>query len=253
MKEPWKPINRVLLVLQFWEGDKARAGQVARLLSDIEPRHTEQADLLFASRFDCEADPHAVLYAARKFNVATFKGRRRGVGWPNGCNDLWFDVMTHLYELQSCDKLPHYKAVLTFEPDCVPLALDWLPRLSAAWDEAAKAGCHALGAELPHPARHINGNALFSASPQFLYWVARKVRGCSATQGWDYAIRDQIFKWGGKDTPLIRSFWALRTCEPGVVPGLVSQGCVFFHGCKDESALREARGILLTQAQNCAV
>ena len=73
--------NRILLALQFWEGDKKPAMEVARLIADLESKHSDIADILFVSRFDCQQDPKTVEYVSRKFNCYTHVNKhRQGVG-----------------------------------------------------------------------------------------------------------------------------------------------------------------------------
>ena len=77
--------TKILLALQFWKGDKDQAMRVARLIADLEPRHTDFADFLFVSRFDCEQDLATVEYVSQKFNVHTYVNRhRRGTGCRHG-------------------------------------------------------------------------------------------------------------------------------------------------------------------------
>ena len=132
--------NKILLALQFWSGDAARAYALARHLADLEDTHCEWADFMFCSRKDCEIERRAVYQVARKFNVTTFRGRRDGVGWPHGCNDLWFDTMTFVWEQLTLKKFPQYKAILTIEADCIPMRKDWIRGLSRAWDKNREKG-----------------------------------------------------------------------------------------------------------------
>lgn len=249
-------MSKLLICLQFYPGDQPMAHKLARLMADIEPAHCQQADLMFCGRFDVQHDPTIVQYVARKFNVATFRSRRHGaVGWPYGPNELWFDTMTFIYErLQAGIWAPdRYKAVLCLEADDCPLVGNWIRILSSHWDEmqanwrAQNPGpLSMVGCYLKSPGEHINGNALFSASPEFLSFIAKK-GSCDPAQGWDYAMAAQFRSLGWHHSHRIRSYWGLKTMEPGVYDNLVNDGVVLLHGCKDESALNEARERILKQ------
>lgn len=116
--------NKILIALQFWDGDRALAMELADFLADLEPVKQQQADFMFAPRFDCRADASVVSRVSRKFNVYAQVSRRRGVGWPNGCNELWFSVMEWVQSMSLAKKIPSYKAIFTCEADGAPIPRD---------------------------------------------------------------------------------------------------------------------------------
>lgn len=232
-------MSKILLALQYWSGDRDKAMQLARLIADLEPRFSTTADFMFMSRFDCAHDPETVAYVGRKFNVHTHVNRgRRGVGWPHGCNELWFGTMDHVYDLNVNKRMPTYKAILTFESDGYPLRPDWIPRLIEAWDSAK---VKVLGAMQTSPGKHVNGNAMFSGDTNFLHEIGRKIGGCSPHGGWDYVLAPKFQKMGWKDCPLMRSWWTCPSMDRQTFDSLVEQGVVFFHGVKDDSVLKHVR------------
>lgn len=230
--------NKILLAIQFWKGDKERAMQVARLIADLEPRHSDQADFLFVSRFDCTHDDDTVKYVSRKFNVHTYINRSRGELWPHGCNTLWFGTMDWIFSYGMAERIPPYKAVLTFEADAFPLVPNWVSMLSEEWDQAK---VKILGAMQIYPARHINGNAMFSCDPAFLKWIARTKGGCTPHAGWDFILADEFRRKGWADCPKMRSWWGYPTMPRETFEDLTRQGVIFFHGCKDDSIIRHVR------------
>lgn len=235
-----KDNRKILLALQFWEGDRAQAMKVARLIADLETHHSNRADFLLVSRFDCTHDMDAISYVSRKFNVRTHISRRRATGWPFGPNELWFETMQYVYEHTVEEKrMPDYKAVLTFEADAAPLCPNWIPMLADAWDETRPA--NVVGALLQHPGPHVNGNALFSCDTGFMHWLVRQVSGCTPHGGWDYILAPRFKEWGWKNCNAIRSWWQTPTLTREAFEQLYSQGVCFLHGVKDDSVLRMVR------------
>lgn len=247
-------MKKLLVALQFWPGDRDMAMMLARLIADLEPEHSNYADFMFCPRFDTEVDKATYLYAARKFNVLTHKSRRIGAtGWPYGPNEQWFDLMVRCWEFVKHDLPPYnqYSGVLCLEADDCPLVKGWLYRIKARWDELNSDGksCGVMGAFLPAPGPHINGNAVFSLSGDFLHMIAREA-GCDPTSGWDYVMYPKFNRFGAIDTPLIRSFWRQSTMDDSVYDNLVSQGAVMLHGTKDLSLQRIVRRRLLGKGAN---
>jgi len=236
-------MGKLLLALQYWERDRAQAMDVARLIADMEPRHNEDVDFLFVSRFDCAHDLKAIEYVSSKFKVHHYINKnRRGSGWPAGCNDLWFGTMDYLYGHTEAKKLPEYGAVLTFEADACPLGPYWHKTLMASWRKVNKAKPVKMhGAMVQHPKPHINGNAMFSGSLPFLHWISRSIGGCPPTQGWDFYLTKEFSHAGWADCPHMRSFWQCATMEPAKIDELIAAEVCFLHGVKDHSVLDHVR------------
>jgi hypothetical protein len=236
------PTEKVALMLQFWSGDKNQAMNLARLITDMQQRHSDSADFFFVSRFDCPHDRKAIEYVSRKFNVRTVTSRRRGKGWPHGCNELWFSTIESLATGIETDKFPHYRFAFTFEADCVPTSPNWLSHLIRHWDEQQhQRKTYVMGAELQSPATHINGNALFSTDLAFLRWLCRDVCAAPSNQGWDYALAPQFRNWGVAVMPGMQSYWQTATFSVTDIKNCFDRGDVWVHGVKDESLLRAAR------------
>lgn len=242
--------NKILLAIQFWEKDRAQALAVARLLADIEPTLCNDADFLFVNRFDCApADDATIKHVSRKFRVHNYRSPRRGVGWPNGCNELWFGTMEWFYHLAMAKKIPHYKAVLTFEADCVPLNKDWIRIFSNGWDQLQKnpkrpvyiAGkfVSAVGVH-----EHVNGNCFVSSRPNFLKWLIKSVGSAPANVGWDYCMAGDFRRWGWAEMPGMACYWNTPTMSEQDLSAIKNSGVVWLHGVKDSSALLYSRKLL---------
>jgi len=239
------PKDKILLALQFWHGDSQMAYRLAKLLADIQPAHCERADLLLIHRFDCQFDTAIRPLLSRKFNLHVYQCRRRGTGWPYGCNDLWLGTMEWLYHsLSKPDWGTPYKAVFTFEGDGAPLVPDWISRLEKRWD--AVQPCFVAGHYIKdHPRPHINGNAMFSCHPGFLKWLTRDISTVNCAAGWDYYLAPRFKQWGQADIPEIRSYWGSETMTDEWFANELRSEAVWIHGIKDDSLHRHVAKRLL--------
>lgn len=238
--------NKILLALQCWAGDQAQAMRLARFIADLQPRHSEQADFLFVARFDCPHDRDTVSYVSAKFNTHTFISRQRAKGWPHGPNTLWFETMNHVSDQIEKKKFIHYKAVFTFEADCVPLSPDWITHFHREFDVAnARRPTYVMGALLPSPGEHINGNMLVKCDLAFLRWLTKTVSASPPSAGWDYFLARDFKRWGWSEMPKQLSWWGAQTLPEVTINELFAAGIIFHHGCKDDSLLNAARQRLL--------
>lgn len=246
------PSNKILITLLFWDGDRNQAMKLARLLADLEPAHSNRADFLFVSRFDCAHDLKTIEYVSRKFNVFNHTSKRREVGWPLGCNGLFFGSMEYIYYRMTVGKLPNYKAVLILGADSAPLKRGGIEYLHQMWDDAsAKKKIFAAGAMLPDvdPVRnntHINGDCmLLSGRINFLKWLVYEVRDISVPAGWDWLLAKSFEKWGWANFPGVKSIWRKENFTEADWDHESNEGTVWFHGTKDHSLLELARKKLL--------
>lgn len=230
---------KVLLALQYYDGDKNQAEDTARLVADLEPVKSSEIDFLVSYRNDSSVSGSLKDYLARKFDVYTHKGRRRETGWPAGPNALWFDTIARVYELGAAKKMPVYDFVLTFEADCSPLRPGWVEILWAEWKRAK---VKVMGDMLPHPGLHINGNACFSGELSFLKHIGHKILGCSPSGGWDFLLAPLFQKAGWFHSPSMCSEWARHqpfTAEE--LDNAIRAGTVFHHGMKNGTLARAVR------------
>lgn len=233
-----------LLALPFWNGDKEAAMRVARLVADLEPNFNDQFDFLFLARFDCTHDMDTVRHVATKFSVQTYINRnRRGVGWPFGCNELFFGLLDYVYTMRLAGKIPEYKFILNFEGDSCPLRRDWLARLDEEWDKAKVKVCGPLVPPGPPETggTHINGNAMYSADMEFLHHLARKIGGCNPAGGFDFLLAPMFRKMGWANCPAMRSHWHCGSVPAEAFEALQREGVCFLHGPKDDSGIKFVR------------
>jgi hypothetical protein len=246
------PPTKILIAIPFWEQDKEQAMLVARLLADLENGHSDKADVLLMSRFDCPpADKPTLDHVSRKFNTYSQVCKRRGVGWGHGSNELFFGVMDWLYSNNVAKKVPEYKAVLMFESDSCPLTPNWINALHDSWD-ASQRGPRTVKVYGPllsqpeHPLMpkgisHINANALYAGDLKFLKTLAREIGGCNPQGGYDWHLAPRFMKIGWKDCPQIKSWWRSINVTPAILDNLIHQGVVMMHGFKDNSLIELIR------------
>lgn len=218
---------------------------MAQLLADLEPAHSSQADILFVARFDCHHDLVAEKKVSRKFNVFSHTSKRRGTGWPMGCNSLFFGAMEWVYHKINAGQVPAYKSILLLAGDGAPLRSDWLSIFRAEQENGAVIS----GALIPdevHP--HINGDAiLLSSNLEFLKWIAVTVGDVSVTAGWDWILSEEFKRKGWKNLSFVRSAWNKRSAfTEDEWEEATGSGIAWYHGQKGFSLLNLSRKKLLS-------
>jgi len=234
-------INRLLIALQFWNGDRDRALELARFLADLEPVKSKIADVLLIARFDSSLDDYTTNYIARKFNVYALKSRRRGTGWPDGCNELWFSTMEWVESMIRANKIPHYKCIFTCEADGAPIQRNWIELMLSEWDRVNLGKPVYVAGPLVEPGPHINGNALFSGESKFLNWITRRVGGVRPGTGWDFSLAPEFKRIGWADIPGMKSIYNTLTFSQESYEHMVKQGWIWVHGGKDTSLIQMGR------------
>lgn len=242
-----KMIDKFLIILPFWEGDKGKMAKLARLLADLKPSHSKLADILFVARFDCEHDDRLVQYVSRKFNVHKHKSMRQGTGWPFGCNSLWFGSVEWCYHMMVSRKVPHYRALINMEADCVPVRKDWLQVLREQWIAVSSKKPVAMAGDIVVAGgrEHINANAILSGDLKFLKWMALVASTHEKPAGWDWYLAGDIQRWGWAKLPGVRSWWNTPTFTEADWEREQREGTAIFHGVKDESLHDLARKKLI--------
>lgn len=161
-----------------------------------------------------------------------------GDKYPKGPNDTALRIIR-----ESTGSAKIYKAVVLVEPDCVPVAPDWLDQLSEQWDRASAAGKLIMGSwhpvNLDHPTLgHINGNLMFD--PRLASLV--DIPDVPDNRPWDTFLAD-VFEPHWCRTGLIRNLNRHRTATLGMmtVPECGTKPPVLIHGVRDESAWNLAK------------
>lgn len=164
-------------------------------------------------------------------------------GWPAGSNALWRSTMEDVARVSQAGEL-EASGVLTFEPDCCPLSLDWIDRLVMGYGmrlQPIMGNLHNIGTD--GTAAHINGNAMW---PVDLATRWPEVLKTPMEHAWDWYHR-AFFLPLAEDTPLIMQLYRRKNLGEAEWKSLKKQGVrpALLHGIKDGSARALARMHLL--------
>lgn len=237
------PSRKMLIVVSYYEGDKADAEDLLSLLAELERVKVKEADLMIAKRFDATEISNSLLQKlTEKFDkVSLHNSRRRdGTGHPFGCNQMFFDIVTMLGQMPVYTNA--YYAFLNLEPDCVPTRPGWITELANAFKTSeAIHGKSALGFIHNDPVPHMNGVAVY-AIDIWKRFPGDKLGGGNPQMSYDIE-KAPFFLPVAEDSPLIYFEFKRPTITSdelfapkrrGIAPAL-------YHGVKDGSARAAVR------------
>lgn len=223
----------ILVVIPFWEGDKALAIEICRIIAGLQQNHSgNQCHVMLSCRQDCQMDQNMVNIVAQKFNVLTYQCRSPLRGWPAGPNGMFGCTMTNIALLFK-DK---YECVYWLEPDAVPIRPNWFWDLVLEWRRkhpAAKVvgcrhDCNGNGT-----GDHITGCALYDPN---IARIIPELTTCD-NMAWDYQHRAKIVAMAGSTT-LIQNWYKSTNAHSGVIE---QPGVVIIHGFKDMSVVNHVK------------
>lgn len=222
---------------------------LAHLIADIEPRHSDLADFLFVARFDADHHTPSIKMVSRKFNTYTHTSKRRGTGWPLGCNDVTFGALEYIYHRASSGKIPAYKAIWFMGADGAPFRKDWISYLHQEWGRVNTGKkIYVAGALVPGPDErgHVNGDAtLLSGDLDFLRWLVMDIGGIKGAAGWDWALSAEFHRWGLAGFPGVKSHWRRPTFTEADWNAESVAGTYWLHGYKGPELHSLARKYLV--------
>ena len=233
-----KPARKLLIVINYYDGDRLMAKTLAELIADLEPKRNEKADILFFRRYDAEQMPNLLIdKMTDKFEKCKqLKCRRmNAVGYPYGPNEMFYDLLERMNnpEWQS-----DYYAFLNMEADCVPLTPGWIDVLLEQFGEAYDEGKFAVGHVVQaNPGQHLNGAALYSSD----FWQragGMNMIGGPAASAYDIYHANRILPIA-KDTNAMLMDFNRKTISESDLESIRKNGekPAFLHGVKDMSAL----------------
>lgn len=237
-----KKKRKLLIVINYWSGDRDMAKHLAELIADLEPTANDNADIMFHRRNDAEQMPTFIKdKLGDKFKkVHEVKCKRmNAVGYPFGCNEMFYDLLERMGNREW--QLDYY-AFLNLEADCCPLHPDWIKKMIEAYDDAYNSGKSAVGHVVnSHIKTHLNGVAVYSTD----FWHkagGMNIIGGPATEGYDVYHADRILPLS-IDTEYILLDFNRKTISPGDLGSLSKHGKTpyLLHGVKDHSALVAVR------------
>ena len=157
--------GKILLVMQFYAGDKPTAMALSRLICDIEHEVCPWADFAFLARSDCEHDAETAAYMKTNFgHVHLLKSTRRAKGWPQGPNAMFMDICRIVHDKTKAGEWA-YDAISLLESDDLPLRSTWIKELHDEWHGGTQLVLGDWVGRGDNLAKsHINGNLLFAPS-----------------------------------------------------------------------------------------
>jgi hypothetical protein len=238
----------ISLCLQCCPLDLGPTFELVKLICDLEKHKREQTEFWLIYRKDVPlwvSKEFEKLARAKFGRGAACMARNHDTGWPGGSNMLAMSAMMEmalLYRQGAC-RNPAY---LLFEPDCVPLAFDWIDQLASEWEITVAEGKEAFGHwNMPGGLLenlHMNGNAVFRSDFFDLHpqWTVG-----SANQGWDFFYRDKYISVS-RDSYAIHQLYSIPSISQEDLAAQLKHGkCpALLHGVKDDSARRAVRDIL---------
>jgi hypothetical protein len=242
-------VKKLLILLPFYNGDRDQMIELCEFLADLEPEKTKLADIALYARNDAQfIDEGVVFRLSKRFGkVHQFRCRRmNAVGYPYGPNEMFYDVIEK-FRAEEWQK--NYHAFFNMECDCIPLAVDWIKQLDAAFRAAAASETVFAIGHINNGngtlVRHLNGAAVYSMK----FWEnagRNDILGGSGSVAYDIFHADKIMPIAS-DTPLIMLDWKRKTITQQQLFEARKEGFapVIYHGVKDESALKAARAQLL--------
>lgn len=178
----------MILMLQYWESDKAQAMELARLIADLEDKPLTDVVFMFCGRWDCQHDQKAIDYVAKKFPVDVFTCEAMATGWPAGCNKMIGDGYKQALRLGKQRGWFNHP-IMFLEADDVPLKKDWIDRIITEWKASGKMITGAWLLRDDCGMEHVNGNMCISSE----FWkTCPAILQPSLKTAWDAALWPSI-------------------------------------------------------------
>ncbi len=190
--------RKLLVALCLCPLDKDQGFELLRLWADMEDGFNPRISVAICLRFDMDIsdiEQSLIDYAKKKFNLYLLNSRRKGVGWPAGCNALEVGAYEWFVEKNRDNqksKSFDFEYILLAEADTVPLRKGWMEEImNEAYDNKAVIMGAYFTKEDGCP--HINGNCVIHRDA----W--RKIRSIwhvPSRRGWDMHIGPQALSLG---------------------------------------------------------
>lgn len=229
--------TKLLVVIQYYEGDKQAAEELGSLIADLERVRNRNTDIMIFARHDAtEYDRTIRTKLEAKFDKVYFQRCRRkdAKNYPFAANEMFYDLVTLL--AQFAPWKDDYFAFLNLESDCTPLHPGWIGELVDQFQIAKARGYSAVGHLHGNPIDHMNGVAVYAID----FWKkvgAGKLNGGNPQSAYDVDHAKDILPHAS-DTPYMMLSFKRPTISPtdlfkhhkgNVEPAI-------YHGVKDDSA-----------------
>jgi len=234
---------KILVVMQYWEGDQKQAEEVVKLACDLLPEMSELVELMFVYRHDAQPPSTAVqVVAQQKFSkVRAWRCTRNGEGWPGGPNEMAYGVLSHVpIERHLHNAFPGIDAILLLEADMVFTRPQWDVELIEEWGKTVRAGKLISGALVAKGTNeeHINGGALFA-------WDATThitaLRGGPYLEAWDFHHRRTLVENAMPSGKFFLDYKKATITPEELFAERDDVAPLIYHGVKDRSAIKAVR------------
>lgn len=228
--------KKFLLVMQYWDGDKADTEDLLSLIADLERIRNTSVDVMLFRRYDAtELSRTVVQKLEAKFGkVMQVKCRRTAKGYPYGANAMFYDLASLVAQFAPYNV--EYSAFINLESDCCPTQPGWIGRIWQEWRDANSQGLACIGHIQEKPIRHMNGVGVY-AIDMWKRVPAGKLNGGAPHIAYDIDHANDVLPIA-RDTELIRLNFQ---CPTITADALFSSGALLYHGVKDASARSAVR------------
>lgn len=236
--------KKLLVVIQYWDGDSEAAESLANLIADLERVPNKEADILVFGRHDAkDFSREAMRNLQSKFAAVHFQRCRRmnANGYPYGANEMFYDLVHLMAEPRWQQR---YFGFINLESDCVPTSPTWINTLCKRAKLAFIDGKLAVGHVCNRPIEHLNGVAVYSTE---LLKVFGATAGGRANVAYDWLHAPKILPVAVDcpeiylefQRPTISAEALFSERKAGTIPAV-------FHGVKDSSARTAVRARYIT-------
>lgn len=245
--------TKLLIVIQYYEKDRAAAEELGTLIADLERIRNRTADVLIFARFDAPEFDRAIRTKLEaKFDKVHFlRCRRRDArSYPFAPNEMFYDLVTLLG--QPTPWRDNYFAFVNLESDCVPLHSGWTTELIRDFRDAKAHGYSVVGHvhEPKNVPIHVNGVAVYDIDIWRIVGSG-KLSGGNPNVAYDIAhakdilplARDTAYVYLDFQRPTIRAEDLFKPQKGSNVEPAI------YHGVKDESARDAVRAKHVTFTQ----
>jgi len=229
-------MRKLILALPYYADDRAQAMRLAKYIVALESAYRDDCEICFVSRRDADPIyPHEMMRFVTTMPISWYHCEGTAVGHPAAPNEMAREFFVEAIRRVNDGQWATVDAILFMEPDCVPVARDWLNRLRAEWDALMAPGRCGLGCfrseNVDTP--HLNGNAM---------WIPRLADYADMSDvpglGWDSALGSKLVPV--VSTPLISNLWMetkvpTERIEVNPFHSDKMRRPVLVHGCKDRS------------------
>lgn len=242
--------RKLLIVVQFWNGDKDAAEDLCGLIADLERVKNREADILLFGRSDATAPSRDIISKLEaKFDKVMFERCRRaapntGNSHPFAPNQMFYDMVALFSQVPPWAQ--NYYAFVNLETDCVPTRPGWIGELTKAFKHADSEGHGCVGFVHDDVKRHMNGVGVYAID----FWSrvgSNKLGGGSPQIAYDIRHAETILQFAS-DSPLFYFEFRRPTISPEELFAERRQGIApaIWHGVKDNTAREAVRARHIT-------